>query len=271
MITGHRRTLKLGYNKIRQRRRDPKIENHKEIFIHEKMAYPGAKYFFITTACYPIISSQRLRNKAKVLAVLAESLLMILLGTICKGKKQLPQRASLKQVAMMCQDISANLQRQGMPQPQWGGTNKLLPIFQSSHPVQELLIDADAAQWAKPRKILREFWQQTNEWRLSGAKCEEILVAVGLGITASLKTALRGFYRGILDEHVQVCKGRYHKWLKELAILWVAIIQQAECLGLISGPDDGLYTLEEGGLNWSIICFLARRRALANFCQIYSK
>lgn len=43
MISGHRRTLKMGYDKIRRRRRDPNIENHKEIFIHEKMAYPGAK------------------------------------------------------------------------------------------------------------------------------------------------------------------------------------------------------------------------------------
>lgn len=73
MISGHRRTLKMGYDKIRRRRRDPNIENHKEIFIHEKMAYPEAKYIFITTACYPIISSQCLKNKAKVLAVLAES------------------------------------------------------------------------------------------------------------------------------------------------------------------------------------------------------
>jgi hypothetical protein len=220
MISGLRRTLELGYDKIRRRRQDPNIENHKELCIHEKMAYPGAKYFFITAARYPVISSQCLRNKTKVLAVLAEGPLMILLGTICKGKKQLPQRTSLKQVAMMCQDISANLRPQGMPQPQWGGTNKLLPIFQSSRPVWELLIDTDAAQWAKPRKILREFWHQTNERRLSGAKCEEILVAAGLGITASLKTAVRGFYRGILDEHVQVYEGRYYKWLKKLAILW---------------------------------------------------
>ena len=46
IITGHRRTLELGYDEIRRRRRDPNIENHKELFIHEKMAYPGAKYFF---------------------------------------------------------------------------------------------------------------------------------------------------------------------------------------------------------------------------------
>lgn len=236
------------------------------------MAYPGAKFFFITAARYPIISSQCLRNKTKVLAVLAESLLMILLGTICKGKEHLPQRASLKQVAMMCQDISAHLRPQGIPQPQWGGTNKLLPIFQSSRPVWELLIDTDAAQWAKPRKLLQEFWQQTNERRLSGAKCEEILVAAGLGITTSLKIALRGFYRGILDEHGQVYEGLYHKWLKKLAILWVAIIiQQAEELDLVSGPDDGLYMLEEGGLNWSGISVMARRRAPADFCQLYSK
>jgi len=90
---------------------------------------------------YPIISSQCLRNKTKVLAVLAESLLMM---PIRKGKKHLPQRASLKQVAMMCQDTSAHLRPQGIPQPQWVGTNELLHIFQSSRPVWELLIDTDA-------------------------------------------------------------------------------------------------------------------------------
>ena len=46
MISGHRRTLELGYDEIRGRRRDPYIENQKELFIHEKMAYPGAKYSF---------------------------------------------------------------------------------------------------------------------------------------------------------------------------------------------------------------------------------
>ena len=145
MISGHRRTLEFGYDGICRRRRDHNIENHKELFIHEKMAFPGAKYFFITAAHYPIISSQCLRNKAKVLTVFAESLVMILLGTICKGNKQLPRRASLKQMAMMVQDISAQLRPQGIPQPQWGGTNKLRPTFQSSRPVWDLLIDTDAA------------------------------------------------------------------------------------------------------------------------------
>ena len=159
MIDGHRRTLELGYGAIRRRRRDPNIENHKELSINERMAYPGAKYFFITAARYSSISSQYLRNKAKVLAVLAESLLMILLGTNCTETKQLPQRASLKQVAMMCQDIPVHLRPQGIPQPRWRDTNKLLSIFQSSRPVWELLIDSDAAQWAKPSKMFREFWQ----------------------------------------------------------------------------------------------------------------
>lgn len=125
----------------------------------------------------------------------------------------------------------------------------MLPIFQSSRPVWELLIDTDAAQWAKPRKFLRECWQRTNARGRSRARCEEILVSAGLGVTAGLKTALRGFYRGILVEHGQVYEGQYPKWLKKLAILWVAIIQQAEELDLVSGPDDGLYKLEEGGLN----------------------
>ncbi len=103
------------------------------------------------------------------------------------------------------------------------------------------------AQWAKPRKLLREFWQQTNERRLSGAKCEEILVAPGLAVAASLKTSLRAFYLGIFDEHGQVYEGLYHIWLEKLATLWVAIIQQAEELDLVRSPDDSLYTLEEGG------------------------
>lgn len=115
MVSGHRRTLELGYDEIRRWRHNPNIENHAELFTHETMAYPGGKYFFITLARYPIISSQSLRNKTKVLAVLAENFFMILLGTIRRAKKYLPQKASLKQVAMMCQDLSAHLRPQKDP------------------------------------------------------------------------------------------------------------------------------------------------------------
>ena len=85
MISGHRRTFELGYNEIRRRRRDTNIENHKELFIHEKMAFPGAKYFVIMAARYSIISSQCLGNKAKVLTFLAESLLT------AKGRNTCPR------------------------------------------------------------------------------------------------------------------------------------------------------------------------------------
>lgn len=44
MIIGHRRPLELRYDEFRRQRRDPNIENHKELSIGEKMAYPGAEY-----------------------------------------------------------------------------------------------------------------------------------------------------------------------------------------------------------------------------------
>ncbi len=41
-------------------------------------------------------------------------------------------------------------------------------------------------------------------------------------------------------------------------MLWVVIIQQAEATGLVMGPFDGVYKLDEGGLDWGSISRLAQ-------------
>lgn len=48
---------------------------------------------------------------------------------------------------------ATRLQPQGLQQPQWGGTNKLLPIFQGSHEVWELLISKDSV-WTMPHQAI---------------------------------------------------------------------------------------------------------------------
>lgn len=100
---------------------------------------------------------------------------------------------------------------------------------------------------------------------------QKVLLQAGLGTSSSFRNALRACYRAILDDYGQVYEGRYHKWLKKHAILWVAIIQQAEEFRRVSDPYDGLCHLEEGGLNWSGISDTARKLAIPDLCELYSK
>ncbi len=56
-----------------------------------------------------------------------------------------------------------------------------------------------------------------------------------------------------------------------LAILWVAIIRQTEARDLVRGRCDGLYVLEDGGLDWSGISHIAQSIAPSDLRNAYSK
>jgi hypothetical protein len=127
MDEGHGRVLKLGYEEITRRRRQNL--SGEELFIHEKMAYPGAKSFFVSMMRYPIVSSESLTKKTRVLAILAENCLMILLGSLAMEKKAIPRNAGLHKLAMICQSISNHLRPKGTPDLQWYDTNKMLPVW----------------------------------------------------------------------------------------------------------------------------------------------
>jgi len=135
MDEGYGRVLKLGYEEITRRRQNLSGE---ELFIQEKMAYPGAKSFFVSMTRYPIMSSESLTKKTRVLAILAESCLMILLGSLAMEKKALPRNPRLHKLAMICQSISNHLRPKGTPDPQWYGTNKMLPMPQNSALIWDL-------------------------------------------------------------------------------------------------------------------------------------
>jgi hypothetical protein len=114
---GHMKVLELGYDEIYQRRRSPPGSKWKaELWIHEKMTYPGAQYFYVSTTRYPIVSCPSLRARTKVLTVLAENFLLILVGTICPAKYR-PRSPQLWRVANICQEIATRLRPQGIPQP----------------------------------------------------------------------------------------------------------------------------------------------------------
>jgi len=125
--------------------------------------------------------------------------------------------------------------------------------------------------WTMSHQLLSDYWQQTGIRRLTGAKCREFLGAEGLIVTSCRKLALRAIYRSILNECGLEYEGQYYSWLQNITILWVAIIWQAEKLGLVSGPNDGLYTLEEDGLNWSGVSDIAQDITLVHLRDMCSK
>lgn len=125
--------------------------------------------------------------------------------------------------------------------------------------------------WTMPHQLLSDYWQQTGIRRLTGAKCREFLGAEGLVVTSCRILALRAIYRSVLNEYGLEYEGQYYSWLQKFTILWVAIIWQAEKLGLVSGPNDGLYTLEEDGLNWSGVSDIAQDIAPVHLRDMYSR
>jgi hypothetical protein len=63
MYDGHRRVLNLGYKEIMRLRAFNK-KGH-ELFIHEKMAYHGAKHFFISMTRYPVAPNEFVQPKPR--------------------------------------------------------------------------------------------------------------------------------------------------------------------------------------------------------------
>lgn len=62
------------------------------------------------------------------------------------------------------------------------------------------------------------------------------------------------------------------KWLRKLAILWVANITQAKKTGLVSGPhEDTRYALLVDGLDWSGVSRLAQGVAPPELQAQYTK
>lgn len=267
MDEGHGRVLKLGYEEITRRRRQNL--SGEELFIHEKMAYPGAKSFFVSMTRYPIMSGESLTKKTRVLAILAENCLMILLGSLAMEKKALPRNPGLHKLAMICQSTSHHLRPKGTPDPQWYGTNKMLPMLQNSALIWDL--DTHGHVWTKPREQLREHWQRTGALTLTQAESNEFLLAAGIGVTSKRRSTIKRIYYAILQEHGHTCQTLYQDCLRRLAILWVAIIRQAEARDLVRGPHDGLYVLEDGGLDWSGISHIAQSIAPSDLRHLYSK
>lgn len=74
-----------------------------------------------------------------------------------------------------------------------------------------------------------------------------------MGSSKCCGATTKNLYWQLLNDHGERYEGDYCAWLRRLAILWIAIIQQAEELDLVRGPHEGLYELGIGGLSWHYI------------------
>jgi hypothetical protein len=61
MYMGHRKVLHLAHEEIM--RRKTAYQNGHELFIHEKMASPGTKSFFVSMTRYPVVSVEFVLQK----------------------------------------------------------------------------------------------------------------------------------------------------------------------------------------------------------------
>lgn len=267
MYEDHAGVLAMGYKEIKRRRMQK--SSGRELYIHEKMACPGAKSFFVSMTRFPLMPSDSLMRKVQLLAMLAENSLTILLGTLSTDKNALPRLPSLLPRALTSQSISSRLRPKGTPAPPWHGGNKILPMLQKAWPVWSL--SSCSLAWTTVRKQLREHWQQTGALTLTKADYCKFLMVADLKNTNDRRRFVRNIYNAILQEHGHFFHSWYQDWLRRLAILWVAIIRYAEATYLVRGSLDGIYVLDEEGFDWGSISRIAQSLAPPELRQFYSK
>lgn len=111
--------------------------------------------------------------------------------------------------------------------------------------------------WGQVNYLLAEHWQKTGIPHLSLSDANRILLEVDIDRTPNNKKYLRLLYGSFLETQGQLYQSGWVVGLRVFTVLWVAIIQQAEATGLVTGPFDGVYKLDEGGLDSGSISRLA--------------
>jgi hypothetical protein len=265
MYMGHRKVLLLGYEEI-MRRRTAYQNGHKPP-IHEKMASPGTKSSFVSMTRYPVVSDEFVLQKTAVLALLAKNCNMILLGSVREA--HVPRNPEAWSRVALSSSISDVIRPEGLPDYQWHRANVVLPLLQSPRQIWNLFHAPSACLQTVQRQLLEHF-RTTGHRFLANSVINEILAMEWLPITGN---ALKSIYTIILRDHGRVYLTRYQSWLTKLAILWVAIINQAEngSVELVSGSRDDLYILQEHGLDWNCISDLAKNVAPIELHHMYSK
>lgn len=253
MFNGHRVELRRGHNEIvRLRRSTKKVD---ALFVHEIMSAPETESFFVSITRYPQQSSHTLGLKVRLLATLSENLLMVLLGGCLPAPGKSPPRSlEWSALASLSQRLTVHVRPPDAPALPWYGTNKVLPIVQPCPYIWGLLTVSTqgrscSTRWGHADRLLAEHWQKTGILQMSTSHADKILLEVGIDRTQKQRQSLRSLYARYLETQGQRYQTCHMVALKIFLVLWVAIIQRAEATGLVTGPLNGIYKVDEFGLD----------------------
>ena len=272
MYDGHRPILSLKESEIKRRRSDP--DDTEVLYIHEKMGEAtAAGRFFFSAPRFPVQFDKTIDDKTAVLAQLGENCNMILLG--CHSTQR-PRSHNYHKIRLVEQlwaksGLALNAIRPlSLPDSPWKGANKILPIFQKSYALLRI-VRLPYTRDERLKSRLLEHFDKTCAQQLSRSVIEGFISEFDLPNNDSSKVIIVGEYTSILKGHGLQYMSRYRRWLKNLTIIWFAVIQHANESGLVEGPNNNRYVLHEAGIDWTQISQIAQKITSSDSAAMYSK
>lgn len=221
----HARILALGKQEIQRQRSMGKPNIFR---VHECLADTGeGGYFFIPQMRLPVDISQPGQAMSATLALLSETINMVLLGT--HSMDSVPRRGRAVQFMLHADKLMKKFRPQNCPAPPWSGTNKVLPLLQMPRSIWNLLREGHRLA---PRhelfQRLREHFKKTQDLALSEQECKDFLKADNRSFARHDICTLRRLYATVLNELGLAYKTDYQAFLYTRCVLWCSIIAVAE-------------------------------------------
>lgn len=186
--------------------------------------------------------------------------MLILLGSLVTREQDFPISGDTEYSGLSSLLLFSHLRPRKLPDFQWHGANKVLPMLQFPRPIKHLL---DESAWRVLETLLRKEWLGTNEATLSDVFCDKLLSESGIHHLECRET--------LQDMYTRVQKQDQPHEPSRFVTMWYATIQQAKARSLAKGPINGLYELERGGLDWARIVNIAKNAAEAHGQRIPTK
>jgi hypothetical protein len=265
----HARILDLGEEEIVARRR----AHAGVLFVHEKLSMAeDENRFFAAVVRFPIEVEKRSSEKAAFLALLAELINMIILGTnaglVPSVKNQMSKTG---QMMALTDEIVEVLRPKDCPKPAWYGCNLVLPLLQKPMAVFHILQQSRGFEVTPElRRDLEDFFDKEGALTLNYKPAETLLKKHGRIYTRSSVEAARGAYADILHGHQLEYMTRQQLRSLTLSTLAVAIIQEAEDREIVY-LDGGCYHFEEAELDWVNVERRAKLIAPEHMKSMYSR
>lgn len=257
----HFMTLQRGQEEIVRRRREG---DHACLYIHEKMGFSDGKWFFAPLFRFPVNADDPSRLDKSALAYFGENIGMMFLGT---GKRDpMVRNSANRSLAELSRLISLKLRSKSLPTPPWKGSNLVLPMLQSARPMWNML-SGRVVEAVKPTpeliKSLQDRFQRTHQPWISSVTCDRILRHHDQNTGATNYETVRKLYSEVLDQHGLEYQNMHQKYLRQMSILYVAIIGQVEDAGVATfNEDTQRYKFSVDDLDWDDVS--ARAQALVS-------